>query len=97
MKKSNIKIMLKQLWGPISINYQITSHTSITVSLFEFHIENLDRVDDYNISELYSLYKLIEFIMIELREDEFSTVTWLDFYKDWYWTLDDILKKIRSL
>lgn len=98
----NIKKILFQIWWPISINTTTKYSFLITNTLLKYHenkindilINNLDFDNEYNISDLFSLYKLLEFIINFLWEEEFNTVTGLDLYEDWYKLLNQLKKKI---
>lgn len=57
-------------------------------------MNNIDKLHKYNVSDLFSLYYIIDYAIKDLWEDEFNTVTWLDLYKDWYILLNQIKKKV---
>jgi hypothetical protein len=86
----NTKRILNQFWWPINIDYKTFQITNITQKLVDFHIENIENIENYSKSEIYSLYWIIKYAINDLWEDEFSTVTWLDLYNEWYTTLNYI-------
>lgn len=90
MNIKNIKIILNQYGGPISLNYQSKAISHITEEMVNFHISSIDKLDTYSISELFSLYYLIEYALKELWNDEFTTVTGLDLYCEGYFLLNSI-------
>lgn len=85
-----IKIILNQYGWPISLNYQAKAVSNITHQLVDFHISKIDDLEDYSISELFSIYYLVEYALKELWNDEFNTVTGLDLYQDGYFLLHSI-------
>lgn len=87
-------LILNQFWWPINISYHTKNISNITENLVNFHKNNINNFDMYNISELFSLYAVIDYAIKGLWEDEFNTVTWLDLYKDWYVLLNEIKTKI---
>lgn len=91
----NINIILNQFGWPINISYQTKSISNITYELVNFHKNNINRLYNYNISDLVSLYLLIDYAIKDLWEEEFDIVTWLDLYKDWYTILNQIKKLIK--
>jgi hypothetical protein len=94
----DILYLLKQVWWPTKITYQTKQITLISKDMIDYHIKKLDYlisssknfVDEYNISDIYSLYWCIEYIITDLWIDEFETVTWKDLYSFWYRLLLDI-------
>ena len=99
---NQIRKILFQIGWPISINNTTKYSLLINSTLLEFHEKkiddiinyNLDFLKEYNVSDMYSLYFLLKFIIEYLWEEEFSTVTWLDLYKDGYGILKTIKKEI---
>lgn len=90
-----LNIILNQFGWSISISYQTKSISNITENLVNFHKNNIHNFAIYNISELFSLYAIIDYAIKDLWEDEFNIVTWLDLYKDWYTLLNKIKKLIK--
>ncbi len=95
---NNILQLLKQVWWPVKITYQTKQITLISDDIINYHIDKIINlinsnkifVDEYNISDIYSLYWCINYIITDLWEDEFDTVLWKDLYLDWYKLLIDI-------
>lgn len=92
---NNINIILNQFGWPINLSYQTRSISNITYELVNFHKNNINTLANYNISELLSLYLLIDYAIKDLWEEEFNIVTWLDLYEDGYKLLNKIKKLIK--
>jgi hypothetical protein len=88
--------ILNQYWWPINISYQTESISNINYDLVKYHENKLNEINDYNISDLYSLYWLIDYALKDLWDEEFGTVTGLDLYEDWYYILDLLKNKILN-
>lgn len=95
MKEKITKILI-QFWWPINISYQSKQLNNITQELIDFHNDNIKNFENYWINELFSLYHVVDFAVKELWDSDFSIVTWLDLYKDWYTSLDYIASLIRN-
>ena len=71
---------------------------SISEDLVKFHIkkvnkllvENISFSDEYNISDIYSLYWCLNYIINDLWEDEFETIIWENLYLVWYKILQNL-------
>lgn len=92
--QENIVRILGQYYWPIHLSYQTKSISNITEGLVEYHTKNLSNIDNYTISDFFSLYSIIEYALNELWEDEFNTVTGLDLYQDGYPLLNSIKMNI---
>lgn len=94
VKLEKLKIILNQFWWPINLSYQTKSISNITETLVEYQRKNFMNIKNYNICELYSLYMVLNYALLDLWEEEFNTVTWLDLYEDGYTLLNEIKSKI---
>jgi len=98
-----IKKILYQIGWPITLNKNINNILLITEELLEYHekkiniiIEKeLDFYKEYNYSDLYSLYNILEFIIKYLWNDEFHTVIW-DNISEWYILLEKLKNYITN-
>lgn len=87
--------ILQQIWWPVKISYQTEQINWISEELIRFHIqkienliwENADFKKHYNISDTFSLYMCVDYLIKDLWPDEFSIVTWEDLYTSGYKTL----------
>lgn len=65
----NIIIILNQYWWPIKLSYQTKSISNITENLIDFHKNNINDFENYSISDLFSLYFVIDYAIKDLWED----------------------------
>lgn len=97
-KISYILQILHQVWWPVSITYQSRQITWISEKLIDYHRSKLDYLlqkhvsfsENYSISDIYSLYMCLHFVVMDLWVDEFETVIWQDFFSSWLQLLMEI-------
>lgn len=99
----NILHILNQIWWPVKITYQIKQITLISEELIRYHINKIEFVfktnkafyEEYSISDMYSLYACLNFVINDLWVDEFETIIWEDFFNSWLkllsWIKEDLL------
>jgi hypothetical protein len=90
----NLTRILNQYDWPIHLSYQTKAISNITEVLVDIHRKKINDFQNYNISDLFSLYYVVEYAIKDLWESEFNTVTWLDLYEEGYPILNSIQKSI---
>lgn len=91
----DLLLIISQVWWPVNIYHHTKKHNDISYSLIRYHDwklknineEGLSFYEEYNVSDIFSLYFCIKFIIEDLWEEEYFTVTWKDLCIHWYATL----------
>lgn len=100
MNAKNILSILNQVWGPTKISFDTKCINLISQDLIDFHIRKIksdESIDSYNVSDLFSLYFCLNFIIENLWiHDEYSIVLWEDLFQHGYKTLLEVKSAIMK-
>ena len=97
-----IRTILEQFWWPVKDKYPTRIFTDLTTELI-MDIRDLFRNFsdssqlDLDIYQYFTLLRVLDFFLLDLGVDEFSTVTGLDYYEDWIVLLNDLRRQFIGL
>lgn len=93
-----IRNILEQFWWPVKDNYPTRVFTDLTTELIMEVRDIFRNFKDSNQLELdmyqyFTLLRVLDFFLLDMGVDEFSTVTGLDYYEDGIVLLNDLRRQ----
>lgn len=95
--------ILWQLWWPTKYSYTTRIYTDLTILIIREMIKLIkDSIKNKSdlmmtIFSYFVLIRILDYIILDLGEDEFQTVTWLNYYEDWILLLHNLRKGLVDL